>query len=247
MSQRKLHPRLWQPTYMLNRALSRTISGWAEQYFAPTEHHRLLDIGCGSMPYRVLFQDRVSEYVGCDQYPRNATVVGCPADDLSFPDESFDSVVCFQVLEHVPEPWRVLDEASRVLKARGLAIVTVPFLFPYHSSPGDYYRYTHEGIQAMSARSGFDIVEVDPQCATLPTLLMIVNIKASEQLRRFNRFALLRPLAGAIEGLFVASVNVLALLFDALDRKRNLRGFRGYANYSFVLRKRALVVGGPQP
>src|SRR3546814_8619033 len=61
---------------------------------------------------------------------------------LPFPDQSFEAVICSEVLEHVPDPRLVLDEIARVLKPGGCLLLTVPFLFRIHADPHDFGRYT---------------------------------------------------------------------------------------------------------
>src|SRR3546814_15029687 len=43
---------------------------------------------------------------------------------LPFPDQSFEAVICSEVLEHVPDPRLVLDEIARVLKPGGCLLLT---------------------------------------------------------------------------------------------------------------------------
>lgn len=65
------------------------------------------------------------------------------------PDASFDAILCSEVLEHVPEPTRALDEFARLLKPGGLMILTAPFasnvhMAPYHFCSGfSKYWYEH--------------------------------------------------------------------------------------------------------
>jgi SAM-dependent methyltransferase len=68
-------------------------------------------------------------------------------EDLKFPDGSFDGAVCWSVLEHVPHPQVAVAELYRVLKPGGVIWVQVPFLFPYHPSPSDYWRVTPNGLR----------------------------------------------------------------------------------------------------
>src|SRR5207247_4481189 len=103
---------------------------------------RILDVGCGHQPYRSLFRGRCAGYIGCDMYTVIGGAVTCHADKLAFNEATFEAVVCFQVLEHVQEPWLVIEECARVLKPTGVLLLTAPFIFPYHSSPDDFYRYT---------------------------------------------------------------------------------------------------------
>jgi len=67
--------------------------------------------------------------------------------DLQFPDASFNAIVCWSVLEHVPGPREAIAEMHRVLKPGGLIWVQLPFLFPYHADPHDYWRVTPSGLR----------------------------------------------------------------------------------------------------
>ncbi len=67
--------------------------------------------------------------------------------NLKFKDNTFDIVVCNAILEHVEYPSKAIKELYRVLKKDGLIWVEVPFSFPYHPSPNDYWRVSPTGIR----------------------------------------------------------------------------------------------------
>jgi ubiquinone/menaquinone biosynthesis C-methylase UbiE len=66
---------------------------------------------------------------------------------LDFPDEHFDAIVCWSVLEHVPDPIRAIAEMRRVLRPGGIIWIQLPFLLPYHADPHDYWRVTPSGLR----------------------------------------------------------------------------------------------------
>lgn len=171
---RKLHPRLSEPTYLLNHAMSRSIKAMVEKLLPQGSPGRVLDVGCGRQPYRPYFEGRCAEYVGCDAYPADESIVKCHADATTFTDGSFDLVVAFQVLEHTDHPWRVVGECFRVTKPGGRCLLTAPFLFPHHASPHDYFRFTHEGLTSMAKDAGFVVDEIVPQCGSLETVCMLL-------------------------------------------------------------------------
>jgi SAM-dependent methyltransferase len=79
------------------------------------------------------------------------------------PDRSFDAILCSEVLEHVPDPTRALDEFARLLKPGGTLILTAPFasqvhMAPYHYCTG-FSRYWYE--RHLPVR-GFEIRELSP-------------------------------------------------------------------------------------
>lgn len=79
------------------------------------------------------------------------------------PDGSFDAVLCSEVLEHIPEPTKALDEFTRLLRPGGSLILTAPFMSVVHMAPYHYcsgfsrYWYEHH----LSQR-GYAIEELSP-------------------------------------------------------------------------------------
>ncbi len=128
---------------------------------APRLSGRVLDIGCGIEPYREIVEKHCTEYVGLDRptTPHGLKDVEVVGDALSLPfdDESFDSVVSFQVMEHVAEPRLFLSEAFRVMKPGGTALLMTPFMWGEHEQPRDYYRYTRYGLRYLAAQAGFEV------------------------------------------------------------------------------------------
>lgn len=85
----------------------------------------------------------------------NLEICGGPAVDLvadghevPFPDATFDLVVSQAVLEHTRDPWRMVREAQRLLKRRGVIFVDVPFLQPVHMH-ADFWRFTTMGLEEL--------------------------------------------------------------------------------------------------
>jgi len=71
------------------------------------------------------------------------------ADHLPFRDQSFAVIVCTEVLEHTRSPEQVLKELRRVLQPGGKLLLSVPFAFPIHYAPTDYYRFTRFGLMHL--------------------------------------------------------------------------------------------------
>ncbi|MGE5048119.1 MAG: glycosyltransferase [Deltaproteobacteria bacterium] len=139
---------------------------------------RVLDIGCGSS---VILQS-LNNVVGLDvkieklRYMRRYRVplVRGSITALPFPDASFDSVVCSQVIEHIAADPAIFTEFVRVLRPGGLLILGTPdyatigwrVIEPLYGffAPGGYKdehitHYTREGLVALAARHGFELVD----------------------------------------------------------------------------------------
>ncbi len=153
------HPATWrQPLHLhlapMWKALARVL---------PTLSGRVLDVGCGSKPYRDLFGSEVTEYVGLDREGPGATpdVIG-DAHALPFEDARFDAVVSFQVLEHVERPVECLREIARVVVPGGDVVFTVPGVWPDHEVPHDHWRFTRYGLEGAVRAAGLERVELVP-------------------------------------------------------------------------------------
>ena len=129
----------------------------------PNLKGKLLDTGCGKMPYRdyILTNSDVTNYVGLDienaiSYSESVKPdVTWDGKKMPFEDNSFDCAFATEVLEHVPEPAVFLSEVFRVLKQKGMFFFTTPFLWPLHEVPHDEYRYTPFAIERLLKQEGF--------------------------------------------------------------------------------------------
>lgn len=102
------------------------------------------------------------EWRGLDQVPGQR--VDIVADASCMPevgDDSFGSALCCEVLEHAWRPAAVLFELARVVRPGGLILVTVPFAFPYHQFPDDYWRISHTALARMMREAGMHEVTVE--------------------------------------------------------------------------------------
>jgi SAM-dependent methyltransferase len=125
----------------------------------------VLDAGAGESPFRELFArcDYVTSDWAESVHPgaRQSDIIA-PLDDLPLAPDSFDAVVCTQVLEHVPDPFAALAELHRVLRTGGRLLVTVPFVGELHEEPYDFFRYTPHGLRSMLDSAGFEGVKIGP-------------------------------------------------------------------------------------
>lgn len=133
----------------------------------PTLRGRLLDIGCGSQPYRSLLTG--VDYVGLDVDTPAARAYGVADlyyDGGVFPvgSETCDGVLCSQVFEHVFTPEKFLAEVHRVLKPGGVLVLTVPFVWDEHEQPHDFARYSSFGLRALLERTGFAVEVMQKTC-----------------------------------------------------------------------------------
>ena len=124
----------------------------------------LVDLGCGQKPYRDWLLQHADRYVGVDwlgsQHGLHADVVADLNQPLPMKNGVADTVVSFSALEHLREPQLMLDEAFRILRPGGAALLQVPFMWWVHEAPHDYYRFTCHGLRYMLEKAGFTNIEV---------------------------------------------------------------------------------------
>ena len=80
---------------------------------------------------------------------KDVDVVADACKKIPFPDNTFDTVWCEAVLEHMHNPTKAVLEMHRVLKPNGLIFVVVPFIHKYHDYPNDYGRWTTNGLEIL--------------------------------------------------------------------------------------------------
>lgn len=130
---------------------------------------RTLDIGAQNGPYAAWFPNRLAVDI------KRGTGVQLLSDvqALALADNTFDVVVCTEVLEHLPEPQTAIHEMYRVLKPGGTLVLTTRFLFPIHDAPHDYFRFTRYGLQYLLRR--FEMVELKEETTTVGTLAVLLQ------------------------------------------------------------------------
>lgn len=137
--------------HYLFRDLREAIAGYAAG--------NLLDIGCGNKPYRKWMLEKGCTLTGCDieQSSEKLVDIICPATNIPLPDASFDTVFSSQVLEHVADHGKMLDECCRLLKPGGYLILSAPMTWEHHEAPYDFFRFTRYGFNHLLTQRGFQV------------------------------------------------------------------------------------------
>jgi len=158
---------------------------------------------------RRLYEDQDICLVGFDIYASSNTAFIGDAHQIPLIAESVDGVWIQAVLEHVLEPYVVVGEIFRVLKANGLVYSETPFLQQVHEGAYDFSRLTHSGHRWLYR----DFSEVDSGVVAGPGTQLLWSI---DYLFR----SLFR--SRAIGKCFKVSVFWLRFLDLLVDRKRSL-------------------------
>lgn len=162
-----IQPVLMEPPYVeykgksvsyLRKGIMRFLESWQ-----PNIHGKVLDVGVGTWPFcRQLFGERC-EYIATDCFEHENIDVVSDIHTLSqsFEADSFDFVLCTDVLEHVKDPAQAIGQIRTVLKPGGKLLITTPFNYPIHTAEfvRDYWRFTDDGLRTLLS----DFAEVDVQ------------------------------------------------------------------------------------
>jgi len=127
----------------------------------------VLDVGAGESPWREWLPP-TARYQGIDignaeEFGMKQGREGITYYDgrtIPFPDASFDSAICIEVLEHVEDPDVVVREVARCLRHDATLLVTVPWSARRHHVPYDFHRFTRERLIRLFEANGFHAVEI---------------------------------------------------------------------------------------
>lgn len=131
---------------------------------------KVLDVGAGSCPYRNQlqhceyktqdFQQLTSSQLRNGSYGQIDYV--CDASSIPVEDASFDVIICTEVLEHILEPIKVIEEFSRILKPGGKVLLSAPLGSGIHQEPHHYYGgFTPFWYKSVLERNGFKEIQVE--------------------------------------------------------------------------------------
>jgi len=149
--------RVLAPTYPLNftRRMLRHVN---------PETSLVVDAGSGN--------HRIHPDIICvDMFDYDEVDIVCTLDALPFRAGAVDAIVSRSVLEHVRAPYAVVKEFHRCTRAGGVGIHMIPFMYPFHASPGDYHRFTHRGHELLFA----DWVTIERMNPTGPVTVALLH------------------------------------------------------------------------
>ena len=143
------------PRILINKRMKKT----------PEIKGRILDLASGTKRpsyYRFLKIDKGAEIISIDiSDERKPDIKADLEQPFPLKNEEFDNVFCFNLLEHIFNYRNVINESSRVLKAEGRFIGTIPFLGSVHGDPDDYFRYTKSALKKLFNEAGFRDIEIE--------------------------------------------------------------------------------------
>jgi uncharacterized protein YbaR (Trm112 family) len=102
----------------------------------------VIEMGCGPKKINPAF-------IGVDIYGYEEVDIVCDLRKLPFKNESIDAFVSIAFLEHYNDVFNFSAKSFSILKSNGRHIHLTPFIYPFHASPKDYFRFTHQGLAEL--------------------------------------------------------------------------------------------------
>jgi SAM-dependent methyltransferase len=159
----------------------RVVNDWVSSVLPPlldaaSAPGPVLDVGCAEQPFRPLIEATGRRYIGMDLVQNSSQSVGIIStlEDAATPPAPFAAILCTEVLEHVADIDAAFAGLRRLIAPDGVAVLTVPFIFPLHTEPYDFRRLTLHGIERLAIDHGFRVERAAPLGALPQVLAMLV-------------------------------------------------------------------------
>jgi len=214
----RLRPRMTDPNWLILRKRREIFRAWLQRL--QLQSPKVLDVGGRIQPYRELIASP-GQYCAIDLRPTVLVSAVAAAERLPFADNSFDLVLCTQMVEYAPDPAAVMREIHRVLRPQGTLFLSAPSICP-RDSEQDRWRFFPPALNQLL--SGFSAVHIVPECGSaagfMRTLAVFVYAVARYDPARFLASCSLIPLLnilgaacdrfGARDGSFTVNYSVQA-------------------------------------
>lgn len=167
---RRSKPRIWDTDWLVLRGLSRLIEEQAKAHVR--RDAKLVDLGCGAMPYRAMMQDIGINYLGADIDDGGDLRIDSNGR-VDMETGSCDAVLSVQVLEHVADLDAYCDEIRRLLNKDGTLLLSTHGNWLYHPHPQDHRRWTRTGLIYDLAERGLTVEDIFAVTGPLATTTLI--------------------------------------------------------------------------
>lgn len=153
-------PKSWRLIFNPNR---RAIELFVEEKSRTLkENSKVLDAGAGPCPYKKFFAH--CKYEATDfKDPHKILNFICSLDKIPKKKETYNAIICTEVLEHVEDPQTVLKEFHRILKKKGKLFATVPQSWMIHQEPYNFFYFTKYGMESLLKKAGFKTYKITPK------------------------------------------------------------------------------------
>jgi SAM-dependent methyltransferase len=177
----------------------------------------VLDLGCGEKPYQNLFTSK--EYIGLEIRDANlnkedVNLYYYDGKKIPFEDDTFDSVVSFEVFEHIFDIDNTIVEIKRVLKDKGKLLISIPFGWNEHMQPQDFARYTSFAIEYLLTCKKFKIIEIHKTNSIITASFQIIIAYLHQ-----NYQPKIKIFARLFQFFFIAPITLFAIILEKILKK----------------------------
>jgi SAM-dependent methyltransferase len=172
-----------------------------------------------AMGYRVSGFDLMPEAI---EHCRDLGIEDVRTHDLQEPweidDGPVDVVVMLDVLEHVPDPVRVLKNAAETLSTAGGMVITVPaipaLMGPWDRMLGHHRRYSRKMLRTHAAEAGLRVEWLSSWNAF--TLAPAIAVRMAEKFGKGQRTAEFPRVSPAVNSLLITAARVERALLSVV-------------------------------
>jgi SAM-dependent methyltransferase len=180
-----------------------------------TLHGSVIDLGgAEDSGYRKIFQGTYT-ITSANLDGHETAAIHCNLEEpLPIDDATYDGVLLINTLEHIYHTRELLSESARIAKPGATIVVVVPFLFPVHPSPSDYWRFTGETLSRLLTDAGFSEVVVTPLAYGVFTTRFVNLERVMPGPVRVVMYYLLAPIANLLDHLFTFATGTFGRPYD---------------------------------
>ena len=207
---------------------------------------RVLDLGCGDGDYAKRLKDLEFEVIAGDidhnrfKYHKEIEFKHCDiTKEMPFPDNTFDYVLLMEVVEHLRNPYTVLPEINRIIKPKGIMILSTPNILNLKSR----FRFLFEGAYDYFREPPLDQVK-NPKEIIFNLHLVPYRYHELEYLLSAVGFKISGIFTSICEG-YGLSFLLSVIKFQAWQKERRARKKGGidYARINRIILSKELLFG----
>jgi SAM-dependent methyltransferase len=94
-------------------------------------------------------------------------------DLTKLPESSHDFILCTGLLEHVPDPPRLLEDLQRILKPGGKLVMSASAVFSFHEGPNNFFHFTPYGMKLLF--KDWSKVDIRGSCPPFETVAILMQ------------------------------------------------------------------------
>ena len=145
-----------------------------------------LEVCIGGSYLKDRYINSIENGVTSDYDIRAKVDIRCDGQSYPFKENLFDTIICIDVIEHIPNPQQMIGELVRVLNPEGVLILSAPFFFYLHESPNVFSRFSKFGLINLFRSIKMNIIDLKSTGGIIATLGILITSSIIHIFYRFN-------------------------------------------------------------